>query len=334
MCAPKCSSPAYHAASTTSPSILEPRFDRTQAPHCYSDSKKLWLPAQFSENLSWYPSDVFMIHLLLFFWMTTWSKLSLLARKTSSTPLRWHTINTIFYYWVSMTSILCKSVKCSEMQWPVFIFHSSWWCVCPGMDDWSMDRLIDFLLGPYLRQMEAPRLGVKAELHCQPTPQPQQRGIHCNCSPCHSSWQCQIPNTLSGARDQTQILVDTSHVHYLWATMGTPVLRFYCSFFSFSLDTGLLGWEFQTAGPPAYHSLGYSKFSFFSEDHPLWNQVCGLWISCLLTTNSSICWSWVAHADRPRKHPSCSLQTSAKGLSYENEQLKSQTLCLLQQHLQ
>ena len=32
-------------------------------------------------------------------------------------------------------------------------------------------------LGLYLRHMEVPRLGVKSELFCQPTPQPQQRQI-------------------------------------------------------------------------------------------------------------------------------------------------------------
>ena len=38
----------------------------------------------------------------------------------------------------------------------------------------------------------------------------------------HSSWQCQILNLLRDARDQTWILMDTSWVHYCWATMGTP----------------------------------------------------------------------------------------------------------------
>ena len=39
----------------------------------------------------------------------------------------------------------------------------------------------------------------------------------------HSSWQCCILNTLSKARNQTQILMATSQVHYHCATMGTPI---------------------------------------------------------------------------------------------------------------
>ena len=38
----------------------------------------------------------------------------------------------------------------------------------------------------------------------------------------HSSWQHQIPNPLSKARDQTSILMDTSQIRFHWATMGTP----------------------------------------------------------------------------------------------------------------
>ena len=38
----------------------------------------------------------------------------------------------------------------------------------------------------------------------------------------HSSCQRRIPNSLSEARDQTRVLMDTSWVHYRWATMGTP----------------------------------------------------------------------------------------------------------------
>ena len=34
----------------------------------------------------------------------------------------------------------------------------------------------------------------------------------------HSSWQCQILNPLSGARDWTHVLMDTSRVPHHWAT--------------------------------------------------------------------------------------------------------------------
>ena len=38
----------------------------------------------------------------------------------------------------------------------------------------------------------------------------------------HSSWQHQILNPLSEARDQTHILMDTNWIHFLRATIGTP----------------------------------------------------------------------------------------------------------------
>ena len=38
---------------------------------------------------------------------------------------------------------------------------------------------------------------------------------------CHSSWQQWILNSLSEARDQTCIFMNTCRVHYCWATVGT-----------------------------------------------------------------------------------------------------------------
>ena len=46
---------------------------------------------------------------------------------------------------------------------------------------------------------------------CWPTPQPQ-------------AWQCWILYPLIEARDQTNILVDTSRIHFPWTITGTPVL--------------------------------------------------------------------------------------------------------------
>ena len=42
----------------------------------------------------------------------------------------------------------------------------------------------------------------------------------------HNSWQHQILNPLSEARDQTCILMDVSQVHYYCATTGTPPKSF------------------------------------------------------------------------------------------------------------
>ena len=58
----------------------------------------------------------------------------------------------------------------------------------------------------------------------------------CICHLHHSSWQRQILNALSKARDRTGILMDTSQVCDYWATMGIPrLLTIFLSFFFFNL---------------------------------------------------------------------------------------------------
>ena len=71
--------------------------------------------------------------------------------------------------------------------------------------------------------MEVPRLGVESELQLQAyttataTPDPSHV-----CDLHRSSQQRQILNPRSEARDGTHIFMDTSWVHHLWATVGTP----------------------------------------------------------------------------------------------------------------
>ena len=73
--------------------------------------------------------------------------------------------------------------------------------------------------------MEIPRLEVELELqlptYATATATVPQDPSHI-CDLYHSSWQCWILNPLSEARDWTCILMDTSQVHYRWATVGTP----------------------------------------------------------------------------------------------------------------
>ena len=70
-------------------------------------------------------------------------------------------------------------------------------------------------LGLRPRHMEVPRLGVKSELQLPAyatvtaTPDPT-----CICDQHHSSWQGQILNPLSGARDRTPILRNANWVGY------------------------------------------------------------------------------------------------------------------------
>ena len=76
--------------------------------------------------------------------------------------------------------------------------------------------------------MEVPRLGVKSELqlpaYTTATAMPDPSWVH---DLHHNSWQCWILNPLSGARDQTCILMDTSWICYHWATTGTPETSFF-----------------------------------------------------------------------------------------------------------
>ena len=61
--------------------------------------------------------------------------------------------------------------------------------------------------------MEVPRLGLRLEMqllaYAIAAATRDQSHVH---SLHHSSWQCQIPNPLSEARDPTRILMDTSWI--------------------------------------------------------------------------------------------------------------------------
>ena len=66
-------------------------------------------------------------------------------------------------------------------------------------------------LGPYMRHMEVPRLGVEMELQLPAyTTVTETRDPSCVCNLHCSLWQCWILNLLSSARDQTCVLIDTS----------------------------------------------------------------------------------------------------------------------------
>ena len=71
--------------------------------------------------------------------------------------------------------------------------------------------------------MEVPTLGVELELQ-----QPSYVKASAMWNPIHihdlhrSSWQHQIPNSLSKARDRTHLLTGTSHIRFHCTTRGTP----------------------------------------------------------------------------------------------------------------
>ena len=86
----------------------------------------------------------------------------------------------------------------------------------------SLWRVCLVFLGPHLWHMKFPRLGVKLELWLPAyTTATAMQDPSCICDLHHSSWQHQILSPLSNARDWTGVLMDTTQVHYHWATIGT-----------------------------------------------------------------------------------------------------------------
>ena len=97
--------------------------------------------------------------------------------------------------------------------------------------------------------MEVPRLGVELELqllaYATVTAMPDLSYL---CNRHHGSWQCQIPDPLSEAKDQTQILMDASQIRFCCATTGTPI--------AFILHVGL-------AHPQGHNHHEDRKYVFF-----------------------------------------------------------------------
>ena len=79
-----------------------------------------------------------------------------------------------------------------------------------------------FFLGPHLLHMEVSGLGVKLELQLPAyTTATATRDPSHVCDLHYSSRQYWVLNPLRGARDRAPILMDTTWVHYHWATTGT-----------------------------------------------------------------------------------------------------------------
>ena len=83
-------------------------------------------------------------------------------------------------------------------------------------------------LGPHLRHMEVPRLGVQSELQLPgyTTVTAMQDPSHI-CDLHHSSRNRQILNPLGEARDQTHNLLFPSWIRFCCATMGTSICDYY-----------------------------------------------------------------------------------------------------------
>jgi len=81
--------------------------------------------------------------------------------------------------------------------------------------------IFSVFLGPYLRHMEIPRLGVASELQLLSATATAMWDPSHGFDLHHSS---RILNPLK-ARNQTHVLMDASRVHYCWTTTGTPILK-------------------------------------------------------------------------------------------------------------
>ena len=108
-------------------------------------------------------------------------------------------------------------IKIQKLYW-LWFFLSSW-----GGGKIRKKKVFFSFLGLHPWHTEAPRLGVGSELQlpiC--TTATAMQDLNCICNQYHSSWQRQILNPMSEARDRAHILMDTNWVHYSWATTETP----------------------------------------------------------------------------------------------------------------
>ena len=104
------------------------------------------------------------------------------------------------------------NIQMNQKLWRTYNGKSHFNCCLNIAKLFNLSFLIFFFffncfLGSHLRHVEVPRLGVKLELQLQAhvTARAMQDLSHD-----HSSWQCQILDLLSEARDRIHILMDPS----------------------------------------------------------------------------------------------------------------------------
>ena len=131
--------------------------------------------------------------------------------------------------------------------------------------------------GTHPQHMEIPRLGVKLELqllaHITATPVSSHV-----CNLHHSSQERCILNSLSGARDGTHILMDTSQIHYClshnrnsdaFLVVIYPLVKFLdhevCRYAGFVENTSFSRWLYQFTLP-----LQASDILQFSQQRKFW----------------------------------------------------------------
>ena len=120
-----------------------------------------------------------------------------------------------FQIWVSWCSAILKTWHCYLSVYPEKRFQ-----VGPF-------RFHFFSSQPHPQHMEVLRLGVESELYLLAHTTAELSLI---CKLYHSSWQRQILNPLSKAKDRTCVLMDASQICFHWATTETPVSISKCIF--------------------------------------------------------------------------------------------------------
>ena len=132
------------------------------------------------------------------------------------------------------------------------ICRPAWWVCAPNMKYHPFSKCssafmpllfiyLFCLVGLRLWHVEVHRLGIESELqlpaYTTATATPDLSRV---CNLHHSSWQCQILNPLSKARDRTFILMDSCWVCYHWAMLGISSCHF-LSFHFLNLKLKTLG---------------------------------------------------------------------------------------------
>ena len=97
------------------------------------------------------------------------------------------------------------SLFLTHFTWVLFIYLFIYFC----------------FVGPHPQHMEVPRLGIKSEIQLLATATATRDPSHV-CDLHHSSWQHQILNPLSEARDRKCFLMNTSQIRFHCVTTGTP----------------------------------------------------------------------------------------------------------------
>ena len=118
-------------------------------------------------------------------------------------------------------------------------------------------------LGPHPGHMAVPRLGVKSELYlptyATATAMPDLSHV---CNLHHSSWQPQIFNPLSEARDRTCVFMLTGKIPFCWAITGTSDFFFLIPNLKSIAHTWFIDYVYREIMKGAIHCYWFDTIGF------------------------------------------------------------------------